>query len=421
MFPINRLIFSVLFFIVGTVGSSVHADFLTCQEKEGTRQQPSQPAGQANSQIPVENIIVIMQENHSFDQYFGALNNPQFYGSAVDGIKTDMSNPDSQGSPVPVFHQTRLCLADTLHMWNHMHSSWNQGKMDGFFKTNGQKAMSYFTEQELPYYYALANRFAIADRFFASVMSQTHPNRFYLLTGTSFGRIRNGFPLGPNQFSQKTIFELLDDYQISWKYYTDDGGYLKFFRPLYRKSAAKIVSVATYEKDLKEGTLPQVVFVEAVENEEDEHPSANIQVGQAWVAHKIGALMKSDYWKKSALFLTYDEGGAFFDHVPPPEACAPDNTPPKLWPTDVKGDFKRLGFRVPFIAVSPYVKRHYVSHSVYEHTSILKFIETKFNLPALTRRDANADAMLDLFDFKNPDFSVPPLPSAAPENGGACN
>lgn len=404
-----------------SISFSVQADFLSCQEREGNRPQPNVPAGQSNAQIPVENIIVIMQENHSFDQYFGALNGGSFYGSQVDGIKPGMSNPDALGNPVPLFHQTRLCLADTLHMWNHMHSSWNQGKMDGFFKTNGLKAMSYFTENELPYYYELANKFAIADRFFASVMSQTHPNRFYLLTGTSFGRTRNGFPLSPNQFSQKTIFELLDDYKISWKYYTDDGGYLKFFRPLYKKARSKIVPVWEYEFDLKQGTLPQVVFVESLENEEDEHPSANIQLGQAWVAHKINALMKSDYWKKSVLFLTYDEGGAFYDHVPPPEACEPDQTPPKLWPTDVKGNFKRLGFRVPFVAVSPYVKRHHVSHTVYEHTSILKFIETKFNLPALTRRDANADAMLGLFDFKNPDFTVPALPAAEVVNGGRCN
>jgi phospholipase C len=133
-----------------------------------------------------------------------------------------------------------------------------------------------------------------------------------------------------------------------------------------------------------------------------------MQVGQHWVWQQVDALVKSPAWKSSALFLTYDEHGGLYDHVAPPPACAPDSTAPKEHPEI--GGFDRLGFRVPLVVISPYAKRHFVSHVVHSHTSILRFVEAKFDLPAFTARDANSDAMLDLFDFASPDFSVPSFP-----------
>jgi phospholipase C len=123
------------------------------------------------------------------------------------------------------------------------------------------------------------------------------------------------------------------------------------------------------------------------------------------VWQQIDALVKSPAWKSSALFITYDEHGGLYDHVPPPPACAPDSTPPAEHPE--VGGFDRLGFRVPLILISPYAKRNFVSHVVHSHTSILRFIEAKLALPAFTARDANSDAMLDLFDFEHPDYTVP--------------
>jgi phospholipase C len=174
-----------------------------------------------------------------------------------------------------------------------------------------------------------------------------------------------------------------------------------------------MVTIDEYFADAAAGTLPDVSFVDPsfmgdVNTQSDEHPPANAQVGQAFVAGVIDALMESPLWPSSALFLTYDEHGGFYDHVPPPPACPPDDIAPLLLEGDTPADFDRYGFRVPLVVVSPFAKKRFVSHVVHDHTSILRFIETRFDLPALTRRDANADPMLEFFDFTTPPFEKPP-------------
>ncbi|HXM54164.1 MAG TPA: alkaline phosphatase family protein, partial [Candidatus Dormibacteraeota bacterium] len=147
--------------------------------------------------------------------------------------------------------------------------------------------------------------------------------------------------------------------------------------------------------------------------ESDEHPPANIQVGQQFVSGVVNALFKSPDWPSSALFLTWDEHGGFFDHVAPPPAVAPDDVAPMLGPGDTVAGFDRYGVRVPAVVVSPFARPHFVSHDVFDHTSILRFVEARFGLPALTRRDAAADPMSDLFDFRRPALLQPPhLPPA---------
>lgn len=389
----------------------------------------SRPAGQNDGRNPIQHIIVIMQENHSFDNYFGALSDPKFYGSEVDGIRPDLFNLDSKGQPVHVFHETNLCISDPAHDWNDAHADWNFGKMDGFVKTNeyhndGRRVMGYYTEQDIPYYYALAQTFAIGDRFFSSTLGQTYPNRFFMLTGSAFGNIRNLFPQNDMGFAQRTIFERLNEYGVTWSYYHNEQNpfcYLALFQPMYRANLDHMKDDAQFARDLAADQLPQVVFLDATFEGADEHPGANVQKGQAWAGEKINQLLASRAWRSSVLFLTYDENGGFFDHVPPPEACAPDSILPDLHPRDVPGNFERLGFRVPFVAISPYAKRHYVSHQVYDHTSILKFIATKYNLPPLTLRDANADGLMDLFDFDHPNFDVGPLPSPTQDPARDCH
>jgi phospholipase C len=277
-------------------------------------------------------------------------------------------------------------------------------------------AMATYNHEDLPYYYSLANQFAVADRYFASLLSQTLPNRYFLFAGTSFGRVTNTIP----PLGARTIFHVLNDHKISWKYYRNGFGYLVLFNPFYLFNQNKMKTVEDYAKDLQSGNLPQVVFIDSSAEGLNEYPGSNIQLGQVFVAQQIKALVESTYWKKSALFLSYDENGGFYDHVPPPEACVPDERPPILKKNSIPGKFDRYGFRVPFVAVSPYAKHHYVSHKVYDHTSILKFIETKFNLPALTSRDANADGLMDLFDFKNPIMEVN-LPEATVDPARDCN
>ena len=373
--------------------------------------------------IPIEHIVVIMQENHSFDSYFGRLNAQGYSKTEVDGVSTAFSNPTPHALPVHMYHADKLCLADTDHTWNAMHAGWDGGKLDGFVRANGKRAMAYYEQGDLPYYYALANQYAIADRYFASIMTQTYPNRMYLFAATSFGHIHNDDPKVPGEFSQKTIFDELDKHEISWRYYHVKEDYVRFFGPLHERDQASIVPVEKFKEDLEQNQLPQLSFVESSEDKfQDEHPPGNIQIGQEWVADKINALMKSPYWPKSVVFFTLDEAGGFYDHVAPPAACAPDGIAPKLDALDVPGTFARYGFRVPFIAISPYAKSHFVSHKTYDHTSILKFIETKFNLPALTRRDANADGLLELFDFAhpNPERGALPVATIDPKRARVC-
>jgi phospholipase C len=389
-----------------------------CSRAAGSVPDQARKAGSPEAKIPVDHILVIMQENHTFDNYFGALSDPKHYGAAVDGHQTGMSNPDGKGGVIPISHAQALCPADPMHAWNFMHDDWNQGANDRFVINNGPWVMQYFDDTDIPFYYGLADRFAIGDRYFSSLLGPTYPNRYYLMTGTSFGQIEND-TWGKNGFTQKTIFEVLNKYGVSWKYYQNGPGYLAVFKDFYNKNRKRVSDHDGLDKDLHDGTLPQVAFIDFSWDGEDEHPAEDVQVGQSLVAGKINALMNSPQWKNSVLFLTYDEGGGFWDHVAPPTACIPDAIAPVLGKDSYKAQFDRYGFRVPLVAVSPFAKRHYVSHHVYDHTSILKFIETKYNLPALSMRDANADGLLDMFDFDHPDANVV-LPAASVDPNRKC-
>jgi phospholipase C len=277
--------------------------------------------------------------------------------------------------------------------------------------------MGYYDQTDLPFYYGLYSTFATNDRYFQSVLSQTFPNRLYLYAGTSFGVIRNDVAGS----THKSVFDELDANFVDWKVYTAQYP-LSFpsilFKYVSDRAAQHVFPISQYYADAAAGNLPSVSFVDprfldTPQVESDEHPPSNIQVGQQFVASVVNALMASPNWSSSAMFLTYDENGGFYDHVPPPSAPVPDNIPPNLHPGDTSAAFDRYGFRVPVVVISPYSKPHYVSHVVDDHTSILRFIEMRFGMPALTNRDANADPMGDMFDFSKPHFATPPtLPAA---------
>jgi phospholipase C len=392
---------------------------------------PGAPHGR---QIPVDHIVVLMQENRSFDHYFGRLHRR---GRGAEGPPRGASNPNPAGGPpVAPFHQTRYCeVADLDHSWNGSHRQWNGGAMDGFTATNvdardptGSRAMGFYTARDLPFYYRLYRTFAIGDRFFCSLPGPTFPNRFYLLAGTSFGHIRNNFPASQTDFAQRSIFNLLDEAGVSWKVYYSLIPFAFEFAHVRAQAGTRVLRIEQYFADVGAGTLPQVAFVDPVfldtpNEQNDEHPPSNVQVGQEFAARVIRALMASPLWGRSVLFLTYDEHGGFYDHVPPPRACVPDGVPPDLRPGDTPAAFDRYGFRVPVAIVSPFARRRFVSHRVYDLTSILRFIETRFDLPALTRRDANADPMLEMFDFANPPFRRPPRlpkPRVSPRGRRQC-
>ena len=313
--------------------------------------------------------------------------------------------------------------------------------MDGFTAASataadptGSRAMGYYEQSDLPFYYSLYSTFASGDRYFASAPTQTFPNRMYMIAGSSFGHIRNdNFPPTPGQFPQSTVFDELDHAGVSWKVYYSQVlfipgvGYVPVAYALlfaHQRESADILKfrpISEYYNDAAAGTLPAVSFIDGVvlgaaNTENDEHPNSNVQVGEKFVAGVTSALLASPNWSSSALFLTYDEHGGFYDSVPPPAAVPPDDIPPMLQAGDVPGAFDIYGVRVPAVVVSPYSRPHFVSHVVNDHTSILHFIEVDFGLPTLTQRDAAANPMLEFFDFGQAAFATPPALPAAPLN-----
>jgi phospholipase C len=410
---------------------------------------PSTPIG---SDIPIDNIIVVMQENHSFDSYLGHLN---AYGKRTDieSAPDTATNPDTaiDGGVAHYMHAPHLCSNDTDHGWDGTHIEINGGKMDGFAQRNegaslpavpsggqpldpafntGERSLWWYDERDLPFYYQLANTFSIADHYFCSVPGPTWPNRRYLYAGTSFGGTATAaqnnkivledeskYPYPGN--NPASVLDELETKKISWMYYSD--GVISSVSLIYSNIATRwgrnpVGRFSDFQAAASAGKLPAVAFVDPAlalassGSEPDEHPPGDIQVGEQFVSQIVKAVMSGPQWKHAAIFITHDEHGGFYDHVAPPPACVPDDVKPILNPGEtVDAGFDMLGVRVVLMAVSPYSKKGYVGHHVYDHTSILRFIETRYGLPALTARDANAEPPTDLFDFKSPPaFLTPP-------------
>lgn len=397
----------------------------------------------------VNHIVVMVEENRSFDSYFGKLadywQQNGYPAQAFDGLPTNASNPAQTGSGViSSFHLRTTCTENMDPAWNNSHVDWNRtdptsatATLDGFvstaaaysqnpppvdapgFDVNGYRAMGYYDSSDLNYYYFMASNFATSDRWFSPAMTRTQPNRLYLLAATSAGHVNP--PTTP--LTNNTIFGLLQSAGISWKIYETDPNttFLGNFQPFETQYASNIAPLSEYYTDLTNGTLPSVAMVEpGYDSGTDEHPGDNVQLGAAHVADIINALMASSSWKDSVFLLTFDEAGGSYDHVAPQPAVQPDGIPPSdLNPgdicTNVTGpncDFTYTGYRVPLIVISPFTRKNYVSHTVADYTAILKFIETRFNLPNLTHRDAAQMDMTEFFDFQNPPWTTPPTPPA---------
>ena len=398
-----------------------------CSFTPGTKPSASLSDQRVGSKIPIDHFILVMQENRTFDHFFSSLTVP---GQTVDGAAPTATNPDptTPGGTIARFHQTAYCFDNPAEEWSMVHREVNGGAMDGFTTQNalsdptndptGARAMGYFDETDLPYYYALSRAFAISDRHFASVQANSWTNRSFYMAGTAYGITSNVFPPQKDAMGAilPNLFTRLNDAKISWKMYAEDFPSIGILDETYVKNISHIDAYDQFFVDAAAGTLPQVTFVEHSDMKGglsgDEDPPADMQIGQADVAHIVSAVTSSPQWPHAALIITYDEQGGFYDHVPPQPACVPDDTPPDLKPDDVVAAYDQTGLRVPLIAVSPYAKRGYVSHVVTEHTSILRFVEARFGLPALTVRDANALPPYDLFDFDHPDLSVPTLPDS---------
>lgn len=387
-----------------------------CQYKAGALPKETHGAdAPMGKDIPIDHIVVIMSENRSFDHYLQGIRS---IGIDADVAPETYTNPDENGDDVAPARDTAYCFADTPHSWSSVHRQINGGLMDGFVTEasgnhetpmnatleyiEGKRALTYNTEEDVPLVYWMAKNFSIGDRYFCSVPGPTWPNREYLWAATSFGQKSNDFPTEVD----KTIFTYLNERQLDWKFYHQNTPSMAMLLDEYFKYKAegRFFSVDDYHADAAAGTLPQVAIVDPgpdVRGWEgiDEHPPAQADIGQNWMANVVRSLVASPNWQRSALFITYDEHGGLYDHVPPPKACVPDDRRDSL---DADEAFDMYGVRVPFFVVSPYAKQGYVSHNVYDHTSILRFIQARFTIPALTNRDANAEAPFDMFDFEAP-------------------
>ena len=359
-------------------------------------------------------------ENHSYDDHFGMLKRGDGFKLGSDGLPLD-ANLYTDGKLLKAFHMPSSCqLAHTPGQnWNASHTAYANGRNDGFVKGSGPVAMGYWDETDIPFYYGLAQTFPLSDRWFCSVLAQTYPNRRFLIAGTAAGIISTSSdallaPPPPNG----TIFDRLNEHGISWHdYYSDLPGIAVIPQSVTGTNEAHITKgVSHFITAAAAGKLPALSFVDPNFGIQSEEDPQDIRQGERFAAAVINAVMHGPAWSKTLLIWTYDEHGGYYDHVPPPRAIRPDNIPPEIHvPPDLPGAYDRYGFRVPAVLVSPYARPNYVSHVVHDHTSVLKLIETKWNLPALTYRDANADDLLDSLDLKGkPAFLDPPtLPAPA--------
>lgn len=380
----------------------------------GSRPEPHLAAG--TDLLPgVDHVIVVMLRGHSFDNVLGA-------ARVGDGLTFDAggrsreTNPDGKGEVLAAFAMPTPCQVpgSPSDTWDASHVQWDRGTNQGFVRSaSGPVAMGYFGADDLPFTYGLARTFAVSDRYFSSVLASSVPNRRFLLAGTSLGLVgdtphsalpRNG-----------TIFDALDRYGIPWKNYCTDQPTMGVFPALLDRPSmvANLAPIAQFYADLFTGALPSFALVDPSTGPQSEADPADVQYGDEFLAQVVHAAMSSPQWSRILLVWTYDTHGGYFDHVPPPGAPVPDGLAPSIRvPPDQKGGFGRYGFRVPLGVVSPYARPGFVSHEVGDHTSILRLVEAKWNLPALTQRDAHAHDLLDMVDLAAPPafLSPPALP-----------
>ena len=511
----------------------------------------------------INHVIFEMQENHSFDNYFGMLNpyrvangfNVSEDGNTytVDGIDdklTKISNMDDEGQAFNLFKLKSTCIDDDSSAWLQSYGDVNRYDflvdrpilMDGFVHTAegfakcgkncgggdftdlvGQRAMGYYDETYLNYYYYMASQYAVSDRWFSPVSAESTPNRIATMTGgTTQGLVHD--PGSEDhlvgQLGIETIFQELDGANASWKIYysaTEDqclvqntgscaGNPINKFpattftaftystKYLYQnptKAACRpptvasgqavgdpndnfcidtthIAPITVFLSDLKANTLAGFSWIDPGYSSNDEHPGSgqSILLGQAQVASLMNAFMASPAYYNSVFFWSYDEGGGPYDHVPPVPGHTNDNTDPNmgittdissiavnpdsynpcippdqndqatlhcdLWtsppkgfndpgvnPNDAaaqQGFAAQLGFRLPNMIISPYIRKHYVSHTPMDHTAVIKFVEDRFvgNGAHLTARDAAQPDLSEFFDFTNVPWMVPPSPLPDP-------
>jgi phospholipase C len=345
----------------------------------------------------VRHLVVLVQENRSFDHYFG-------WFPGADGLarRAPRALPGRDGRPVAPYRLRRYDEggpASPDHSFAAMHEAYDGGRMDGFARVSGRVAMGYYTEDDLPYYWRLAREGVLLDRYFSSVMGPTLPNRLYLVSGTSAGMrddpSLHDVVLGRVRLEQETLFDQLQVRGITWRYYVGDEidhfdgiARLLLFCPLlwfprFARDPAlrqRIVPLGRYFEDVRQGALPEVAFLSPTAAE-SEHPPFSVRAGMRYVEAAVEALRASPVWSRSVVVWTYDECGGFYDHAPPPQV-----------------DALGLGMRVPAVVLSPLLPAPgRVDHGTYEHVSVLRLIQDRYGLAPIGSRLGSASSLAGAF------------------------
>jgi phospholipase C len=459
----------------------------------GPPPQPSLPAG--TDLLPqIRHVVVLMMENHSYDNYLGMLQGRgEGFPLGADG-KPEAFNRDTAGKPVRAHHLTSAVQRPHVpsQSWHATHHQWDEGKHTGFVTSTqvvvpaagdvdaaacegdcAAVGMGYWTEEDLPFYYGLARTFPLADHWFSSCLGPTFPNRRFLIAGTAHGLIDDASYDLLDYPPAGTIFDLLSRHGISWANYRAAAGdesrfrhYVRHKRKMARRrllSAGRSlpavksgvqkdiqftadvfpVGIGRYMRhvhgtdqffaDADNGTLPAFSIVDPDFGTYSEENPQDIRKGESFAAEVVNRVMHGKGWPGTLLIWVYDEHGGYYDHVPPPAAVPPDDvegrsltgSPSRLrtvlrpfFPGMVRSEenltkgprsYDRFGFRVPAVLVSPYARPDYVCSEVLDHTSVLKLVEQKWNLPPLTARDAAAASPLGALDLTGPPaFLEPP-------------
>ncbi len=393
---------SVLTGATALTGAAVGAAVLPLSLRRALAKTLAYP--QQGSISDIQHIVILMQENRSFDHYYGTMPGVRGFADPT-AITLPTGNPvfyqpdpsHAQGYLLPFYYNPSATSAQatpgTDHTWPTQHQAWDNGKMDQWIAAKGEYTMGYFKQQDIPFHWALAESFTICDNYHCSVFGPTNPNRLYMWTGmidpngTGGGPIIDNSPAFNNIILSWTTYpERLQAAGISWKVYQEEDNYddnaLAWFKqygyaptssPLWQRGMYK-GQAGDFEMDARNDRLPQVSWIVAP-TAQTEHPDYFPAAGAEYIAQKLDAIASNpDVWAKTAFILCYDENDGMFDHVPPP--VAPAGTPDEF----VDGLNIGLGFRTPTTIVSPWTAGGYVASEVFDHTSLIRFIEARFGV-----------------------------------------
>jgi phospholipase C len=415
-----------------------------------TLQAPVALVAASPSDIPIKHLVYIIQENHSFDNYFGTYPgangipagttipvNPNSTASLAaapfhlngtlpisivgDELPPGVSDPQTLSSPAAAapFHIPSRVQVQVSSAWTAAHMAYDHGKMDGFiyaqnyYHLNGTLAIGYYDRSDIPYYWDYADNFVLADNFYSSLMADSLPNHLYIASGTSGGIIGDsgqtlrggGNGVGALNLTWASLAQELTISNVTWAWYTGLSvpvsgtvwnvlPLFNYFQQHFQILESHDLNTQAFIGAVSNGSLPAVSWITpggwqppgtagaCVGQGVSEHPPSRQDCGMDYVSALVNAIMKSKYWQDTAIFVTWDDYGGFYDHVAPPVI-------------DTYGE----GFRVPTLIISPWAKHGYVDHTTYEFGSMLRLAEGIFQVPSLNTRDVVANNLLNAFDF----------------------